>query len=113
MAVRYSGDVEIRVLYDPRRQIYAGVIRTRHGEHPASVDPRRFRDRRSSEAYDDAARRTVLAVEKRLGRRLLVERRYGQVIVRRGFRSPCPLLREGSGEGARPRSIRRRRRMLS
>lgn len=101
MSIRYSGDAEIRLGYDPKRRVYRGTV----------VDPYlRFRgvvpaksaardggggDPRSPEAYDAAARRLATAAQrwaKSERRSFLVESdKRGRVTIRRVFQSPCPL----------------------
>ena len=96
MSVRYCGDVEIRLGYDPRRRVYAGRVvdpqlRFRGG---VPLNPKFSRDPQSSEAYDDAARRFYLFARdwmKRRGRSFDAEEKGGRPVIRRVFQSPCPL----------------------
>lgn len=96
MAVRYSGDAEVRVFWDPDERVYRGYVSNGRFRFHGTA-PRRLRDVfdiRSSDAYDHAAR-TLLekardyARAKRLHLRLEHDD-HGDVAIRRVFRSPCP-----------------------
>lgn len=94
--VRYSGDAEIRLGWDPRRRVYRGRIvdpylRFRGG---VAMNPRFQRDPRSSEAYDDAAQRFATFVQERArsrGRAFAFDEERGRIQIRRIFQSPCPM----------------------
>ena len=96
MSVRFSGDTEIRLRHNRAFDCYEGVV----------VDPylrfrgwvpvaKKFaRDPKSSEAYDDAAKRLAKLAEQWAeseNRRFMVELEDDVVRIRRGFQAPCPL----------------------
>lgn len=105
MSIRYSGDAEIRLGYDPRERVYRGSVVDPYLRFPASgqftVAAARVlrdgaaRDPRSPEAYDAAARRLATAAQRwaKSERRsfLLESDKRGRVTIRRVFQSPCPL----------------------
>ena len=92
MARRYSGDVEIRIGWDPRRREYRGNIRDPYLNMRSVIKTRSVeRDPTSPAAYDDAAVQMLEDAHKKSGGRLKVERKRGRVFVRRVFQSPCPL----------------------
>lgn len=96
MAIRYSGDAEVRVGFDPKRRMYRGSVADPYlryrGEVPVS---RRFaRDPTCSEAYDDAAERLAKRADgwaRERKRAFMVEQTKGRVRVRRVYQAPCPL----------------------
>lgn len=99
MALRYSGDVEIRASWDPRERIYRASVRD------LSLPDFRWKglinlfygirtNPRSPEAYDRIARVAIMLADsaaRRRRRRLGLEQERGQVVVRRVFQSPCPI----------------------
>ena len=94
MARRYSGDVEVRLGWDPRTRTYKGSVRDPEHRWRGSVGPRyayRFigRDPDSSKGYDDAAKRLIEAAEADQGR-MAAERRGRTIQIRRVFQAPCP-----------------------
>lgn len=94
MARRYSGDVEVRVHWDPRSRVYSGTVRDPHKRWRGEVGARYAyrlmgRDLDSSAAYDDAARRLIQAAERDEGR-FMAERSAGRIRIRRVFQAPCP-----------------------
>lgn len=96
MSVRYSGDTEIRLGFDPKGRVYRGTVVDPYLRFRGIIPMARGeRDPSSPDAYDDAARRLVHFAErwaKRAGRRrFMVERRNGRVVVRRVFHAACPL----------------------
>lgn len=96
MSIRYSGDAEVRLAYDPRERRYRGQVvdpyLRYHGWVPVH---RRFaRDPACSEAYDDAAKRLAHLAEqwaKSEDRNFMVELGHDGIRIRRGFQAPCPL----------------------
>lgn len=118
MALRYSGEVEIRLTYDARSRSYRGFvqgprIRSAVEEHLA---PRG--DPRTSECYDAAARFVIERLERRFGRTLgAAHGSDGRALVTREFEAPCPPGTIASGDcrcqhdrRRRPTGRRRRRR---
>lgn len=100
MAIRYSGDVEIRVGWDPRAKRYRGTVRDPRMRWSGSVTPgvTAPRDRRSPDAYDHAARllaRDAQAWARKSGRRFDFVTTgigpFGRVKTDRVFQAPCPL----------------------
>lgn len=95
MAIRYSGDTEIRVGWDPRRKEYRGSIRD--PKRPKRNMKARFkpllvsRNPRSPEAYDIAAVQMLQDADRHTTGGLEVERRNGRIKIRRVFQAPCPV----------------------
>lgn len=90
MAVRYSGDVEVRLHWNARQRRYLGTVRDPHHAIVADVGPVRVGDPRDPKAYDVAAEHMIEAATRQRGR-LLDERRRGRVVIRRVFQAPCPV----------------------
>lgn len=101
MTIRYSGDAEVRIRYDDRHRIYRGTVVDAHIRFRGWV-PRagKFREPRSPEAYDDAARRLAAIAQRcaraaqcgfRERRPFAFEEANRRVKFRRVFQSPCPL----------------------
>lgn len=109
MAIRYSGDAEVRLEFDPafvtlngrRVRVYRGRVSDAyliwHGWIPEGT---RTSNPRSSKAYDDAAKR-LLAIADRWaktnhGRAFESERAKGvlgirgPIHIRRVYQAPCP-----------------------
>lgn len=96
MAIRYSGDVEIRLTFDPRRRVY--IVRLRAPGFRAKGDVRLGLLTREhatrSESYDKAALkalREAQGVAKRRGFLLPTSGQGYRTQIRRTFQSPCPL----------------------
>lgn len=96
MSIRYSGDAEVRLGFDPKKRVYRGTVvdHTRlrwRGE--VSVGP--SRDPHAPEAYDRAARvmldRADRWAKKTHGRRFSSESKGGRRVMKRGYQAPCPL----------------------
>lgn len=85
MAVRYSGDTEVRLGYDVKRGVYRGTVRDPYKRWRGEVRVRG----RGSEGYDRAAEEMIQAAERRVGK-LQCDRRRGRPEVRRVFQAPCP-----------------------
>jgi Arc/MetJ family transcription regulator len=91
MAIRYTGDVEVRIQWDPRRRLYVGSVRDPRARWRTILVPqRRIASPASSEAYDYAARVLVERAERELGRRLPADRDGSKIRIRRVFQAPCP-----------------------
>lgn len=98
MAIRYSGDIEVRVIYT--RGIYKGSVRAPGFNCHGTMSPKDAKVKRtpynSPEAYDQVSRTFILsamALLKRMnkkGGRLYPETSGKNIIVRRTFQSPCP-----------------------
>lgn len=93
MAVRYSGDVELRLKWNGHG--YQVTVRAPYIRGRGVVTLRELRlarkalDASSSGTYDEVARRVIEMLEKKYGR-LPVNRHGGKVTVARVFVSPCP-----------------------
>ena len=110
MAIRYSGDVEVRIQYggagylknrdipyfDPSGEgFYYAHIRAPHVRDAAILSLRevgltRKQDPKSSDAYDAAALAFLKWAELHVGE-LPVELDGNDIVVRRVFQSPCPV----------------------
>lgn len=112
MAVRYSGELEVRVTYDSRSRSYRGFVNGPRLRMAAEVYLAPRADPRTGERYDLAARRMVELAERRVGRTTgAAHGMGGDVVVTREFESPCPPGTVASGDcRCRHRSPRRRRR---
>lgn len=108
MAIRYSGDVEVRVSWRDggyHAHVRAPGLSTSLVVGPWSIGlgpeallttPAAARTLVSPEAYDRAAYRAITSVEENRSRPtagLPVEREGGKIVLRRRFQSPCPILR--------------------
>ena len=109
MAIRYSGDAEVKLEFDPsfvnpdgrRVRVYRGRVSDPyliwHGWIPEGT---RTSDPRSSEAYDGAAKRLIEAADRwakgKHGRVFESERARGvlgirrPIRIRRVYQAPCP-----------------------
>jgi hypothetical protein len=94
MAIRYSGDVEVRVSWDPTLPGYRGTVRGRSMRWRGAIAARRRpRDEDLSKAYDEAAVMLLRAAEraaKARGRHFELEDIGGRIQVSRMFQAPCP-----------------------
>ena len=93
MSIRYSGDTEIRLGYDPRRRVYRGTVVDPYLRYRGETEAR-GRDPRSPDAYDDAARRLCRQAEawaESRGKSFMLEKKGRKLEIRRVFQSPCPL----------------------
>lgn len=97
MAIRYSGDTEIRLQWRPRYNAYQGSVRDPYkrwegmwiSHHPDPHDPI------SSEAYDRAAIELIRVAERWAKTRSMkpfeIEKtNLGRIRIRRVFQAPCP-----------------------
>ncbi len=98
MAIRYSGDLEIRLTFVDGK--FRAAIRSPGFHAKGTLTPReagltRKHQPSSSESYDEAALKFLeeaKALAKRQGVRLLVaEDAYGRIELRRTFQAPCPV----------------------
>lgn len=92
MAIRYSGDTEVRFRWDADRRLFVGSVKDPflhwEGEHRGSKKPK------DSDDYDAAAyalfgKASAWAREK--GARFQADVSGGKVRFRRVFQAPCPL----------------------
>ena len=102
MAIRYSGDAEIRLKFDEHRRIYRGTVVDPHIRFRGWVPITRTFNRNptSPDAYDDAAQRLAAMAQRcaraaecgfRSQRPFTIEESGQRVKLRRVFQSPCPL----------------------
>lgn len=89
MAIRYSGDTEIRFGYDKRNRVYRGTVRDPRKRWKGFTSIFWFSDPYDSRAYDKAAISLLHLAERNKGH-FDVERKNGKIILRRVFQSPCP-----------------------
>lgn len=91
MAVRYSGDAEVRLRF--RGGVYKATVRDPFFRWEGTCTPRaRFRAYpATADAYDDAAVTLLLKADEASGHRLLLQAKGREIIVSRLFQSPCPL----------------------
>lgn len=88
MAVRYSGDVEVRMHHDPERGLFRGTVRDPNGRWRGTA--RAIRRDPEPETYDELARAMIERAEKEQARKLPAERQGRRILVRRVFQAPCP-----------------------
>ena len=106
MAIRYTGDVEVRVAWRNggyHARVRAPGLRTSLVVGPWSIGlgpeallptPAAARTLTSPEAYDRAAHRAIIEVQRsRRTAGLPVELEGDKIVLRRRFQSPCPILR--------------------
>lgn len=96
MAIRYSGDVEVRLQWEPRERVYQGRVSDPYMIWKGSVPAERGIDPKSSNAYDHAAARLIQLADqwsrRERGEPTLVDRApNGRIQLRRVFQAPCPL----------------------
>lgn len=98
MAIRYCGDVEVRILFT--QGLYRGAVRApgfkARGDLSARDAKVQAALKTSPEAYDAAARsflRAALAICERQGLRLPVAVEGRILVIRRTFQCPCPVKR--------------------
>jgi hypothetical protein len=94
MAVRYSGDVELRIRWSG--DAYEVTVRAPRVRGRGTMTLQELglarkasRDVSSSETYDEVARRILDQLEGEHGT-LPLQREGGQIVVSRLFVSPCP-----------------------
>ncbi len=93
MAIRYSGDVEVRMgLLDRSRaaSTYAVRVRWPHGAETfrTRVSTAPYKDS-STEAYDAVAYAVLMRLDS--AKRLPLERKGKNIQIRRVFQAPCPI----------------------
>jgi len=102
MAVRYSGDAEVRITWNRTMRTYEGTVtsptfRFKGGFAPEwhrRGGPSRSSVMTSSESYDLAAQELLRLAERNArqrGRRLEAQKEGSRFVVRRGFQAPCPI----------------------
>ena len=111
MAIRYSGDAEVRLQWDDERRLYRGVVSDpefvwRGTTGPTGLSPR------SSEAYDRAARvllaRADAWVRENEGAQIDFAKDASGMVLLRVFQAPCPSRTLDVGGDRRRRAGRRR-----
>ena len=111
MAIRYSGDAEVRLQWDDERRLYRGVVSDpefiwRGTTGPTGLSPR------SSQAYDRAARvlftRADAWVRENEDAQIDLARDASGMVLLRVFQAPCPSRMSDVG-GDRTRATGRRR----
>lgn len=88
MAVRYSGDVEVRMQHDAERGMYRATVKDPRGKWRGTAGA--IRRDPTSETYDELARAMIVRAEREQKRRLPCERQGRRVMIRRVFQAPCP-----------------------
>ena len=96
MTIRYSGDVEVRLDWDPRTRVYKGRVSDPNMVWSGEVPAERGISPTGSEGYDQAAARLIQLADrwsrKELGEPVLADRaQNGRLQIRRVFQAPCPL----------------------
>lgn len=98
MAIRYSGDLEIRLTFVDGK--FRAAIRSPGFHAKGTLTPReagltRKHQPSSSESYDEAAiafLKEARILAKKQGRKLLIATdAYGNIELRRTFQAPCPV----------------------
>lgn len=95
MAVRYSGDIEVRIVWKGRAyDVRVRGPRIRGGGSMTLAELGLARKAQqnpsSSEAYDEAVRRIIEGLEDSHGSLPISRDSQGEILVARVFVSPCP-----------------------
>lgn len=92
MAIRYSGDVEVRMLHKGGT-LFAVTVRTPRGRWATDVDIGGSKIRKvTPEDYDRVALTILRACDQKRPRGFPFERdAKGGVMIRRIFQAPCPV----------------------
>jgi hypothetical protein len=98
MAIRYSGDVEVRIAYD-EDGFYSATVRAPGERGRAILSIREVGLRKglsrkqlvSSEAFDVAAKAFVEFAELHRGHLPVELDEKGHMVIRRVFQAPCPV----------------------
>jgi hypothetical protein len=97
MAIRYSGDTEIRLGWDGRKREYRGSVRDPYLRWRGKWKPKSRvtgGTRTDSSHYDEAARDLIHQAQfwaKQEGKSFRLETNHGRVMLRRVFQAPCPV----------------------
>jgi hypothetical protein len=89
MAIRYSGDTEVRLGYDRKHRVYRGSVRDPYKKWNGEVSSFSF-DPYTSSNYDHAAIKLIAKAQSQLGK-FEIEKEKGRIKIRRVFQSPCPV----------------------
>lgn len=91
MAIRYSGDAEVRVRWDAKRRLYWGSVADPNYHWRGVLPAHKLRRRvgANPEAYDQVARYFFEQAHLTYPR-LRIETKMGIVEVRRVYQAPCP-----------------------
>jgi hypothetical protein len=96
MAIRYCGDVEVRILFTHGR--YRGAVRAPGFKARGDLTPQdakvRSASKTSPEAYDAAAQsflRAAMAICEQQRLRLPIAVEGKTLVIRRTFQCPCPV----------------------
>ncbi len=97
MAIRYSGDLEIRLTFVDGK--FRAAIRSPGFHAKGTLTPRevgltRKHQPSSSESYDEAALaflKEARTMARKKGIRLLIAEENGRIEIRRTFQAPCPV----------------------
>lgn len=106
MAIRYSADTEVRVVWDQRQREFHGTVRDPYLRWKGSVKgPKGMPRTISSEEYDRAAGELLRAAQiwarsKRTSFQLKEE--LGRIKLTREFKAPCPVRRPTPRGRGRP-----------
>jgi hypothetical protein len=95
MALRYSGDVEVRVRWDPSSKSYKGSVSDPYFRWKGTWTPTfSFRTRTEPAAYDKAAEALLGLAERAAKKKRHAfqgeRRRDGGFVMSRVFKAPCP-----------------------
>lgn len=90
MAIRYSGDTEIRFGWDNKSRVYRGTVRDPNKFWKGQVSKSFYvLNPYDSDAYDKAAYQLLKQAQKEKGK-FQTEKNGLFIKIRRVFRSPCP-----------------------
>lgn len=90
MAIRYCGDVEIRMRH-LGGSLYRVSVSTPSAKFAAEIAVYHGYPKTSSEGYDSVAWRILTSLERKNPKKLPVERdERGKMVLRRVFQAPCP-----------------------
>lgn len=88
MAIRYSGDAEVRLQYIPETGMYRGLVTFPGGRQHYIIHRKLVAKPHGSEGYDQAARLMFSQAWSQHRAPIVVVRSH--VVVRRTFQAPCP-----------------------
>lgn len=89
MAIRYSGNTEVRFGWDRRRKVYRGSVRDPYRRWTGEVSKFTFFSPNTPESYDRAAIFLIQKAQNETGK-FDIELEGNKIKIRRVFQSPCP-----------------------
>jgi hypothetical protein len=88
MALRYSGDVEVRMSHDARSGTVSAVVRAAQLRYAGTVLVGRVQP--TSKVYDRTAALMLKRAQRWSGGKFPIASRGSRIVIRRVFQAPCP-----------------------